>query len=480
MLLLRSGHFEVEQDWSVLSPLHSLTRTSSEPLIVAPPSEVSTREGFAFLPRPSSRTAEQEWNMEVLYTRCCGLDVHKASVTACCRWKDEAGQPQIQIRRFGTYTSELRDLGSWLRQQQVEKVAMESTGSYWRPVWNELESAGLPLLLANAQHIKNVPGRKTDVKDPEWISDLLQHGLIKGSFVPDRKMRDLRDLTRMRSKVVGDHTRVVNRIQAVLEDANIKLGNVVSDIMGVSSRDMLQGLIEGRSPGELAELARGRLRSKLEELQQALEGNVRPEHSFLLKRLLMQAQFLEQQERSLRREVVRHLDERACEAIRLWDTIPGVNEAVAWVMVAEMGTRVEQFPDAHHAASWTAMCPGNNESAGKRRSGKTRKGDNWLRAALCEAAWAASHTKGTYLSALFRRIAARKGRKRAIVAVGHAILIVAYEMLKKHEPYRELGENYFDNINPEKTAGRLIRRLQNMGYQVLIVKEVAEPAGAPN
>jgi hypothetical protein len=200
MLLLRSGHFEVEQDWSELSPLPSLTGTSSEPLIVAPPSEVSTPQGFAFLPRPSSRTAEQEWNMEVLYPRCCGLEVHKASVRACCRWKDEAGQPQKEMRRFGTYTSQLRELASWLRQQQVEKVAMECTGSYWRPLWNERESAGLPLLLANAHHIKNVPGRKSDVQDPEWISDLLQPGLSKGSFVPDRKMRELRDLTRMRRR----------------------------------------------------------------------------------------------------------------------------------------------------------------------------------------------------------------------------------------------------------------------------------------
>ena len=408
--------------------------------------------------------------MDVLYTRCCGLDVHKASVTACCRWLDHAGRSHHEIRRFGTYSAELRELANWLRQQQVEQVPMESTGSYWRPVWNELESKGLPLLLANAQHIKTVPGRKSDVKDPEWISDLLQHGLIKPSFVPDQKMRDRRDLTRMRSKVVGDHTRVVNRIQALLEDANIKLGNVVSDILGVSSRAVLQGLIEGRSPGELAELAQGRMRSKLDELQLALDGHFRPEHAFLLKRLLLQTHFLEQQEGILRREITRRLDDQARHAIALWDTIPGVNEAVAWVLVAEMGTRVEQFPDADHAASWTAICPGNNESAGKRRSGKTRKGDSWLRAALCEAAWAASRTKGTYLSALFRRIAARRGHKRAIVAVAHAILIIAYQMLKHNEPYRELGENYFDKINPEKTATRLIRRLQKMGYQVSITK----------
>ncbi len=408
--------------------------------------------------------------MQVLYSRCCGLDVHKASVTACCRWKSGTGEAEIEIRRFGTYTENLRALSKWLKGHEVEQVAMESTGSYWRPVWNQLESDGIPLLLANAHHIKNVPGRKTDVKDPEWISDLLMHGLIRPSFVPSQQMRDLRDLTRMRTKVVQDHTRVTNRIQAILEDANIKLGNVVSDVLGVSSRAMLQGLIEGRSPGELAQLAQGRLRSKLEELEQALEGNFRREHAFLLKRMLMQTRFLEQQEQALRREIVRRLDERAQHAIALWDTIPGVNEAVAWALVAEMGTRVEQYPDAHHAASWTAICPGNHMTGGKRRSGKTRKGDTWLRAALCEAAWAASRTKGTYLSALFRRIASRKGERRATVAVAHAILIIAYQMLKNDEPYRELGANYFDNLKPEKTANRLIRRLQNMGYEVSISK----------
>jgi transposase len=408
--------------------------------------------------------------MEVLYSRCCGLDVHKASVTACCRWKEESGQMHKELRRFGTYTADLRELASWLQQREVQQVAMESTGSYWRPVWNQLESAGLALTLANAQHIKNVPGRKTDLLDPEWISDLLMHGLIRPSFVPGQRMRDLRDLTRMRSKVVQDHTRVVNRIQALLEDANIKLGNVVSDILGVSSRAMLGGLIEGRKPGELAELAQGRLRSKRDELEKALEGDFRREHAFLLQRMLFQTRFLEQQERALRRAVVRHLDAPAQHAVALWDTIPGVNAAVSWVLVAEMGTRVQQFADANHAASWVAICPGNNESGGKRRSGKTRPGNPWLRAALCEAAWAASRTKGTYLAALFRRIAARRGRKRAIVAVAHAILIIAYQMLKNNEPYRELGENYFDTIKPQKTADRLVHRLHQMGYTVTITK----------
>jgi transposase len=360
-----------------------------------------------------------------------------------------------------------------LRERKVQQVAMESTGSYWRPVWNVLEADGIPLILANAQHIKNVPGRKTDVKDPEWVSDLLQHGLVPASFVPDRHMRQLRDVTRMRSKVVQDHTRVVNRIQAVLEDANVKLASVVTDILGVSSREMLQGLIEGREPAELAQLTRGRMRGKEEQLQQALTGDFRPQHAFLLRRLLMQVRFLENQEKALRGEIARRWNEAERHAIALWDTIPGVNQAVAWTMVAEMGVRTEQFPSADHLSSWTAVCPGNNVSGGRRRSGKTRNGNVWLRSALCEAAWAASHTKDTYLAALFRRKAATRGSKRAVLAVAHSIAISAYQMLLRNEPFRELGGNYFDTLKPEKTANRLIDRLRSLGYEVSIAKHDA-------
>jgi len=406
--------------------------------------------------------------MELLYASCCGLDVHKQSVTACLRWRDSEGRPQMQTRKFGTFTSQLEELADWLLQHQVEQAAMESTGSYWRPVWNILERKQVPLILANAQHIKNVPGRKTDVKDPEWISELLQYGLIPRSFVPHQHMRDLRDLTRMRSKVVQDHTRVVNRIQAVLEDANIKLASVVSDILGVSSRAMLQGLMEGRGPGELAQLAQGKMRSKLELLEQALQGHFRPEHGFLLRRMLMQSRFLENQEHALRRAIQNHLNEPERQAIALWDTIPGVNEPVAWTMAAEMGVEVTQFPDANHLASWGAFCPGNKVSGGKRLSGRTRKGNPWLRAGMCEAAWAASRTRHSYLSALFRRLASRKGEKRAIIAVAHSMLIIAYEMLRKNQPYRDLGENYLESLHPAKIANRLVRRLEHMGYEVSI------------
>lgn len=410
--------------------------------------------------------------MEILYRRCCGLDVHKKMVSACCRWRNSDGSEHKEIRKFGTHTAELHALVQWLQQHRVEQVAMESTGSYWRPVWNILESAGVPQVLANAQHIKNVPGRKTDIRDPEWISDLLQYGLVPPSFVPGQHMRDLRELTRLRSKVVQDHTRVVNRIQAVLEDANIKLASVVSDVMGVSSRAMLQGLIEGRAPAELAQLAQGKMRSKIAALELALEGNLRREHAFLLRRMLMQTRFLENQEQALRRAITRHLSVAEREAVALWDTIPGVNEAVAWTLTAEIGVCMEQFPDAHHLASWIAFCPGNNESGGKRRSGKTRKGNPWLRSALCEAAWAASHTQGTYLAAFYRRMAARRGRKRAIVATAHAIAIIAYQMLRNNQPYRDLGENHFDCLHPQKTADRLAQRLRKLGYEVSLRKTI--------
>jgi transposase len=391
-------------------------------------------------------------------------------VTACRRWRDDKGVEQKEIRNFGTFTADLRNLGEWVQQHQAEQVAMESTGSYWRPVWNVLEGVGVPLVLANAYQIKNVPGRKTDVKDAEWISDLLQYGLVPRSFVPDQHLRDLRELTRMRSKIVQDHTRVVNRIQAILEDANIKLASVVSDILGVSSRAMLQGLIEGRAPAELAQLAQGKMRKKRWLLERALEGDFRREHAFLVKRSLMQTRFLEQQEKALRRAIETQLNPQEKEMVALWDTIPGVNETVAWTMVAEIGIRPEQFSNADHLASWVGLCPGNNITGGKRRSGKIRKGNPWLRAALGEAAWAASHTKGTYLAALHRRLAARRGEKRALVAVAHAMVVAAYQMLKKHEPYRDLGENYFDQIQPERTVHRLVGRLEKLGYQVSVTK----------
>lgn len=409
--------------------------------------------------------------MQVLYPRCCGLDVHKRSITGCCLWFTNTRQRQEEKRQFGTQTAELRQLAAWLREHEVKHVVMEATGSYWRPVWNLLEMEGFEQTLANPQHMKAVPGRKTDTKDAQWSADLFQHGLIAPSFVPTQQMRHLRDLTRTRTKVIQDHTRVVNRIEAVLEDTNIKLSSVVSDIMGVSAQAMLQALLDGeRNTAKLAELAQGRMRSKVPQLTEALEGNLLPHHEFVLKRLFMQSRFLQQQQRAISREIEHRLDDEMRQAIALWDTIPGVDENIATTMAAEMGIRTEQFADGPHLASWTAMCPGNHESAGKRKSGKTRKGNRWLRGALTQAAWAASHTKGTYLSALFRRISARRGAKRAIVAVGHSILISAFYMWKNKEPYREVGDTYLDKIKPEKTANRLLKRLAKLGYLVTVTQ----------
>jgi transposase len=419
--------------------------------------------------------AEEEITVQILYPRCCGLDVHKSSITGCCLWFDAEGQRREEIRKFGTHTAELRRAAEWLRQHEVKNVVMEATGSYWRPVWNVLEVEGLELTLANPQHMKAVPGRKTDTKDAHWSADLFQHGLIAPSFVPNQQMRHLRDLTRMRTKVTQDRTRVVNRIEAVLEDANIKLSSVVTDIMGVSAQAMVQSLLRGeRDTAQLAELAQGRMRAKRSQLQTALEGNLQPHHVFVLQRLLMQSRFLQQQRQAITRQIEHRLDKEMRQAIALWDSIPGVDEDIATVMVAEMGICTEQFPDGPHAASWTAICPGNHESAGKRQSGKTRQGNRWLRGALTQAAWAASHTKGTYCSALFRRIAARRGAKRAIVAVAHSILISAYYMWKNKQLYHELGDTFLDKLKPEKTANRLLKRLAKLGY-IVTVTELPNP-----
>jgi transposase len=385
----------------------------------------------------------------------------------------------MEQAQFGTHTGELRRMAEWFAACQVRDVAMEATGPYWRPVWNILEAAGMRLTLANPAHIRAIPGHKTDRRDACWIADLHQHGLVPASFVPNVAVRQLRDLTRMRMKVVQDHTRVVSRLAAVLEDANIKLGSVVSDLMGVSAQDMLRGLIGGHAqPVDLAGLARGSMRRKRNQLALALDGNFTSHHGFLAHRLLIQERALRSQERALAQTIARRLDNAQKAAAALWDTIPGVNEIVASVMVAELGTCPEQFPDAHHAASWVGLCPGNHESAGKRKSGKTRKGNCWLRAALVEAAWAAARSKGTYLNALYRRLLPRKGEKRALVAVAHAILVAGYQMLKTGQPYREPGPDYFDQLRPGRSVRNLVERLSRLGYKVeLSPLSIAQPAG---
>lgn len=331
--------------------------------------------------------------MEVLYLRCCGLDVHKSSIMACVLIA-QSGKPLKHIRRFGCTTRELRELVAWLRELGVDHVAMESTGVYWKPVWNVLEGH-FQIVLANAQHIKAVPGRKTDTKDCQWIAELLQHGLLRASYIPSVLIRDLRDLTRGRTSLSQEHSRIASRIQKVLEDANIKLASVASNALGKSGRAMLEAIIGGEeSPERLADLALGHLRLKIPQLQTALEGQVRDHHRFLLRSLLRQLQFLEAEIELLDARLDQigreHLD--LAEVLDRWITVPGVDRVAAWSFIAEMGTDVTQFPSAAHLASWAGICPGNNESAGKRISSKTRKGSPWLRRMACQSAWAAART----------------------------------------------------------------------------------------
>jgi transposase len=344
---------------------------------------------------------------------------------------------------------------------------MESTGVFWKPVWNLLEDR-FALLLVNAQHIKAVPGRKTDVRDCEWLADLLRHGLLRASFVPDRPQRELRELTRYRTSLVRERSTAVNRLQQTLEGANIKLASVATDIMGASGRQMLAALIAGTmDPAMIAELAQKRLREKLPALTQALTGRVGDHQRFLLAQQLAHVEYLDETIAHLSAEIARRL--RPCEAeVERLDTIPGVGRWTAEILLAELGTDMTRFPSARHLASWAGMCPGNNESAGKRKSGRTRKGDPWLRTALVEAAQAAGRTKRSYLGAQYRRLAARRGAKRAAVAVGHSILGIVYHLLTRETVYEDLGVHYFDTRQRRTVERRLVRRLEALGYKVAL------------
>jgi transposase len=412
--------------------------------------------------------------MEALYSRCCGLDVHKSSITACVL----LGQSQKrgkQIRRFGCTTRELRELVTWLRELGVEHVAMESTGVYWKPVWNVLE-ANFHVVLANAQHIKAVPGRKTDTKDCQWIAELLQHGLLRSSYIPSVIIRDLRDLTRARTTLSQEHSRIASRIQKVLEDANIKLASVASNTLGKSGRAILQAIVQGEQSAErLADLALGHLRIKIPQLQAALEGQVRDHHRFLLQSLLRQLHFIEAEIALLDTRLDQLEKERVelGEALNRWITVPGVDRVAAWNFIAEMGTDMTQFPTAAHLASWAGVCPGNNESAGKRISSKVRKGSPWLRRMACQSAWAAARTKNTYLSAQFKRLAARRGRKCAIIAVAHSILVIGYYLQRRCCTYTDLGSNYFDRLHAEGLKRYLVKRLQSLGHSVILEARTA-------
>ena len=400
--------------------------------------------------------------MQVMYERCAGLDVHKKTVVACVLTPE--GQ---ETRTFGTMTAELLALADWLLACGCTHVAIESTGDYWKPVFNILEGT-CEVILVNAQHVKAVPGRKTDVKDAAWLAELLQHGLLRASFIPPVAQRELRDLTRYRSTFIRERVTLINRVQKLLEDANIKLASVASDIMGVSGRAMLAALLAGHTdPQALADLAKGRLRAKRELLAQALEGRVKPHHRFVLTELLCQIDGLD--------ETIARFDAQIQavygsfeEAVGLLDTIPGVARHTAEMIVAEIGTDMSRFPSADHLAAWAGVAPGHHESAGKRTSGKTRKGNRFLRTTLVQAAHAAVRTKQTYLSAQYRRLASRRGKKRAILAVAHTILVMAYYMLQRQEPYREAGADFFDRLQPEDTARRLVKRLEHLGYQVVL------------
>jgi transposase len=447
--------------------------------------------------------------MELVYSRCAGLDVHKKTVVACCITPNAQNKKQIEIQTFATTTSGLLALSDWLTSQQVSHVAMESTGEFWKSVYNILEG-NFELLVANARHIKNVPGRKTDVKDAEWIAELLRHGLLRGSFIPRLEQRDLRDLTRQRTNLVEDRATVINRLQKVLEWANLKLSSVATDITGVSARSMLEAIIANQvEPKTLADLAKGRLRDKRSALEEALNGIVRDHHRFLLSQHLTQIDFLDEQVECFDQQISQHLQttdgtpnppptddsdlQSATQspsaspavaltwqrAVELVDTIPGISQRAAEMILAETGIDMSRFASEAHFSSWAKVSPGNNESAGKRYSGSTGHGNRWLRTALIQAAWAAVKVKKSYFNSFYHRLAARRGKKRAIFAVAHHILIAIYHMLKKQEPFKDLGATYLDERNKPKLLNRMKQRIQQLGFRVVlepILSAVASPS----
>jgi transposase len=460
----------------------------------------------------------KEEPMQVVYHRCCGLDIHKKLIVACLLiWTAEGVQKEI--RTFSTMLQDLFHLRDWLVASGCQVVAMESTGVFWKPIWNVLEEE-LELLLVNAQHLKAVPGRKTDVKDAQWIAELLQHGLLRASFVPPRPQRELRELTRYRSKLVEERARLVNRLQKVLEDANVKLACVATDITGVSGRAILQALLAGQQdPEALAELARGRMRSKRDELVQAVQGTLREHHRFLVQSQLRQLDFYDTQIAELDHEIACRLacqadsgdpqppssgpgsvgsakqsasmcSERGvqpaapppakpglshAEAMRLLDEVTGINRRIAQIVMAELGPRLDRFQSEAHLVSWAGLCPAAKISAGKRLSTKTGKGNRWLRQALIEAAHGAARSKNTYLGAYYQRLKKRLGSKKAIIALAHRLLVIIYHLLTEQQPYRELGPGHADEQAAESSRRWAIRRLEQLGFAVTLTPKDQEP-----
>ena len=428
--------------------------------------------------------------MRLMYERCAALDVHKKTVTACPRRTQSKGKVTSEVRTFGTTTPELLEMLDWLTEWAVTTVAIESTGEFWKSVFNLLEG-NFEVILVNSKHVKQVPGRKTDVKDAEWLAELLSYGLLKASYIPAKPQRDLRDLTRHRVKLVQERARIVNRVQKVLEHANIKLASVASDVMGVSGRQMMAALVEGETdPALMAELAKGRLRNKIAELEKALTGVVRPHHRFMLAQHLSHIDFLDEQLERVTDEIGQRVElmsrpqepgeggssvngERKttktltwAESVELLDSAPGVDKRAAEIVLAETGIDMGQFPSADHHTAWAGLAPGNNQSGSKRRRAKTREGNRNLRQIMVQIAWAASRKKGSYAQSLYRRLAGRRGKKRAIIAVARTLLESFYYMLSRAEPYRELGGDYFNKRRKDVKVNVLTKQLEKLGYAV--------------
>lgn len=442
-----------------------------EPLIVAP--HLEARRGNSQIGRCpvgdlSTRVSDQSSGgtvMEVVYPRCSGFDVHKRFVVVCLS-VIEQGQRHKELRQFSTMTNEILELKEWLKASRCTHLAMESTGVYWKPLYHLLEDS-FEIVLVNAQHMKNVPGRKTDVKDAEWIADLLQHGLLRASFIPSQEQQAVRDLTRTRMRLLQERTRLVNRIHKVLEDANIKLASVVSDVMGVTGQAILKALLAGQEDPEfLSRLARGSLIRKEDQLQAALQGKLSDHQRMQLEELLQLIVTLDRAIARFDGEIAERLSFLDPLIERL-DAVPGLSRRSIEVLLGELGWDMKHFPDAAHAASWIGICPGKHESAGKEKSGRTHKGNRWAKSVLVQAAHATAHTQ-TYLGEQYRRIRARRGDKKAAMAVGHSLLVIFYQMVKTGESYHEKGADYFTNVNKEQIQRRLVRQLERLGNTVIL------------